>query len=249
MTVAELNLRFAGASATNDLADAGVLVHQFDNTEADVTAQQSLNGRGSAGAAEPWMPCPAEAWCGKFGDRLSASLISPQMPHLFSRHAGYILSPSVQMSCSYFSDGGTMEKQCREGAPAGCVPGCCRIGSGQPNWCPEVDPTDSGSPLYDCAFPPSALKAMLRHKLLLGPPTYNEIVVSTARWQESMPNAIEAFFYLGVNDEQNKAHAVFQRFQKRYPHSRAILVRADGQFGENGRFGFRDTGAAFVHVA
>ena len=239
MAVDALNARFARATASNNLADAGILLHQFDNTEADMTAKQSLlsvfkgkmTPEAAADLAEPWMPCPWSAWCASFGDRLSASLISEQMPYMFSGHAGYIFSPAVNISCSYCSDGGTMAKMCNQerAAPTECVPGCGAIGTSETNWCDTTqDVTSLGADLWDCAFRPADLGYMLQRKQVIGSNTYNELVINTAHWQANLPGIIDAFFFLKNDDEgESKARSVHKRFHARYPDAHAILIQVE----------------------
>eukprot|EP00322_Chrysochromulina_rotalis_P010440 CAMPEP_0115844638 /NCGR_PEP_ID=MMETSP0287-20121206/8931_1 /TAXON_ID=412157 /ORGANISM="Chrysochromulina rotalis, Strain UIO044" /LENGTH=474 /DNA_ID=CAMNT_0003298369 /DNA_START=10 /DNA_END=1434 /DNA_ORIENTATION=- len=238
MSSEKLNARFNSAAASSDLAKVGILLHQFDNTEADDTALQSasqvLDGlvspEAAAATAAPWMPCPPGAWCSVFGDRLSATVISEQLHWLFNTNGGYIFAPIVNTSCSYFHDGGTMAKLCDENAPPGCVPGCSETHSGQPNWCDAtLDVLDLGSPLYDCAFRAVDLGAMLR-RCHATCNTYNEVVVDTSHWLPNLPGAIDAFFFLS-GDEQGEAKArrVYRQFRRHFPHADTILVRMDVQ--------------------
>ena len=75
------------------MSKVGLLIHTFDNTEDP--------------KSKPWLPCPADQWCAKFGDRMSASIINPKLTKLFSGgNAGIIFSPSeAEIFCSYFADG------------------------------------------------------------------------------------------------------------------------------------------------
>ena len=67
-------------------------------------------------------------WCSDIGDRMSASIINAQLPHLFSDvAAGFIINPQAKMLCSFPKDGGTMSYTCTADEP-GCVPGCYGAG-------------------------------------------------------------------------------------------------------------------------
>ena len=174
--VQSLNTRYKQGTASGDLVQAGILVHQFDDTE---------------GGEAPWLPCPPTRWCADIGDRVSASLISAKLPYLFKEGgAGMILTPSkAEVRCSYFADGGTMSKRCGPDAPEGCVPGCCD-NEGKPNWCEDV--SASSQAIYQCAFRPEDFGAMLMHHEMR-PGMYNEVVVDPTRWSAE---TTEAFYFV-----------------------------------------------------
>ena len=81
-----LNQKWTHGAPSMDLANAGVLLHVFDNTEQD----------------EPWLPCAPPRWCSEFGDRLSATIVNQHLPNTFSNNgippAGMILSPELSKS-------------------------------------------------------------------------------------------------------------------------------------------------------
>ena len=108
-----------------------MLLHMFDNTEGANTP--------------PWLPCSPDDWCGKFSDRISASIVNNAIRVTFaSSRGGVVLSPTANnILCSYFSDGGTMNKFCEPPAPAGCVPGCANQYTSEPAWC-NPDDIDKG---------------------------------------------------------------------------------------------------------
>lgn len=182
-----LNERYQQGRPSADLSEAGILVHQFDDTES---------------GDEPWLPCPPTRWCADIGDRVSASLISAKLPFLFKEGgAGMILTPQkAEIRCSYFADGGTMPKRCGPEPPetqrfsdgrtfTECVPGCCDI-SGNPNWCEDV--SQNSQTIYQCAFRPEDLNAMLVHHEMR-PGMYNEVIVDPTRWGA---DTTEAFYFV-----------------------------------------------------
>ena len=234
-----LNHEWANGAPSNDLHAAGILIHTFDSTEDTSAARLSAGGTGHS--SDPWMPCPQNAWCGKYGDRISSSIINHALPHMFTWHAGgMVLSPKVPIHCSYFHDGGTMEKLCPPPgaavAPRGCVPGCSTRETGKPNFC--VIPPDllaASANLWDCAFAPSDTEAMLR-KHVHEPWSYNEVVVNVQNWTRRLPDAVRGFFYVSPKSPsssdlelaavgEGNARAAHRRFNARYPHVIAPLVR------------------------
>ena len=119
-----LNARYLYGQSSNDVAAAGILIHQLDGI--DLGDLRDDFGR----PKKPWMPCPATGmtWCSDIGDRMSASIINAQLPHLFSDvAAGFIINPQAKMLCSFPKDGGTMSYTCTADEP-GCVPGCYGAG-------------------------------------------------------------------------------------------------------------------------
>ena len=123
-----LNARYLYGQSSNDTAAAGILIHQLDGI--DLGNLRDEFGR----LKKPWMPCPQTGmtWCSDIGDRMSASIINAQLPHLFSDvAAGFIINPRAEMLCSFPKDGGTMPYTCtvdERGDEAGCVPGCYGAG-------------------------------------------------------------------------------------------------------------------------
>ncbi|KAL1496082.1 hypothetical protein AB1Y20_014709 [Prymnesium parvum] len=215
-----LNARFRGGHAANAVEHAGVLVHMLDDLRLSLE--------------QPWLPCSSPSlWCYKFSDRCSASLINQRLPYVFARKetVGVVLSPHLApLLCSFFVDGGTMlpDKTCdAPGVAADCVPGCWK---GEPNWC------DGREKVWDCAWRPASLAMMLRHHeqrvgrepWRFGALTYNEVVLSTARWGERLPALIEAFFFLSDRPgEEEKARSIQRRFVAYFPQSEAPLLELD----------------------
>ena len=95
-TAAIIDARFRNGRPSNDLREAGILIHQFDNLE-DWAA-----GRGFA-------PCHS-GWCDGQYDHASFSIINPGSPQTFNGNGGVILSPHTQIECSYAADGGTQSQ-------------------------------------------------------------------------------------------------------------------------------------------
>ena len=228
--VSHLNYWWSHGSPSNDLSRAGLLVHMFDNTENDVSAKASLGL--NTNDAEPWLPCDKRAWCGQYAGRFSASIINARQRGIFRTQstAGIILSPHTKLFCGYPMDGGTMQKFCPRGSPKGCAPGCATE-DGEPNWCPHADAwsDDPSAQVFECAFRPRDMEAMLRMHLHHRSMSYNEVVVDTNSWTPNLPDSLLAVFFLadGTADGDMKARDVWERFRRRYPGSNTPLVRLD----------------------
>mmetsp|Transcript_14278 Transcript_14278/g.37045 ORF Transcript_14278/g.37045 Transcript_14278/m.37045 type:complete len:429 (-) Transcript_14278:111-1397(-) len=91
-TAASINMRFRNGRPSNDLQEAGLLVHQFDGLE----DWQSGGFR----------PCRS-GWCNNRYDHTSFSLINQRNPVTFNRQGGVILASYTPIACSYAGDGGT----------------------------------------------------------------------------------------------------------------------------------------------
>ena len=226
-----LNHAWTYGAPSGRLESAGVLVHTFDQTERE---------------SAPWWPCDApNAWCYAFRDRLCASLANARQPRLVTQKstAGLVLSPSIPLLCSYPSDGGTMEKLCTPPAPTGCVPGCSAKGSGEPQWCAHAAAwsTSQSAAIWDCAFRPTDLEAMLRHHAQRFEP--NEVVVDTSTWARDLPELVVAIVFLvgsglsgrQLNAGERQARDVHARMLAAFPQRPTPLVtldlrRAEGAF-------------------
>ena len=110
------------------LANAGVLVHQFDAMD-------------SGGGHPAWLPCSTSEWCARYRDRVSVSVVNAALPHVFDADKpGFLVSPAVAVVlCAFAGDGGTMHKNCEPvGQPLErCTPGCTSNGWGAPKWCKD----------------------------------------------------------------------------------------------------------------
>ena len=106
----QINRRFREGRASNDLRQAGVLLHLFDGDEVRRT---------------PWLPRSGAVWW-------SSSVISRQVGTVFADHSGFVLSPATAVvRCAFPSDGGT-----RGSGDGGCGRGFC-VAPGVPVWnCP-----------------------------------------------------------------------------------------------------------------
>jgi hypothetical protein len=90
-----------------------------------------------------WNPCPKDWWCGKYADRLSASMVTPRIRSYFwaamgetsitKAMGGFVLdSRSLQPAnssvlCSWGADAGTLGMLCEPSGVApdhSCIPGC-----------------------------------------------------------------------------------------------------------------------------
>jgi hypothetical protein len=264
----------------------GLLVHCFDSTDLFTGALDA-----HAGTSNVWFPCAHEgAWCEGLRDRLSATLVNADLPHMYG-DAGFILSPeATPLFCSYSADGGTTDKTChyisnrnvssaggeeggngndggvggvdlslndwsgddgcagawcsqhtcgdercsaceacapgykappqvptylwpdRDWAPVGCLPGCGRAGSGEPNWC-DV-PLTAEARSRGCAFKAVDTGLMLRNQKAQNSQNYNEVVVDAEGWAGGLPYSIEAFFFRqGARPE---AEAIARRLHGRF---------------------------------
>ena len=87
--VKALNERFRAGHPSNNPAEAGVFVSQFDIIRDPI---------------RPWLPCSADSACAANGlaDRLSGTVINHRLPRLFSKSlGGVVLSPSaVRLHCA-----------------------------------------------------------------------------------------------------------------------------------------------------
>ena len=66
---------------SGDLEGAGVLLRQIDKNNDE---------------EHPWLPCPIGSWCSNLRDRWPASIVNPDVPHLYEpMTGGMILAPTV----------------------------------------------------------------------------------------------------------------------------------------------------------
>jgi len=209
-------------SSSNDLASAGVLMR---NTE-------GMAGRHTAA----WEACAEDEFCARASDRLAASLVNPQMPHLWSSdQAGIVISHlGARILCSYHGDGNNFQRFCKpptqwlkmaaavdpDGGP--CVPGCTsRFG-----WCDQLwQPCPLCEDVH-CAWSDASLAKMMdahAHKLQAwsaqGTPCskggghpdrsrcHNEVVLDAAHWTRNLPGTVEAIFYQRTSSPESAAEA------------------------------------------
>lgn len=212
-TVADrINARFAAGKPSNNLTAAGVLVHQFDDTEGGDDAMD-----------EKWLPCPAtcyghKCWCASYRDRFSASIINartprvPQLPPndliLFSkRSGGIVFAPNSPIFCSYPADGDTEARVCDPiGKSANCVPGCfTEERNGHSCWCDEIAPrwscpngTAPNASESACAWRPNQTATMLQKQHLSN--GYNEVIIDAESYAAALPGSLEAIFFLASDE-------------------------------------------------
>lgn len=138
------------------------------------------------GNGKPWRPCHS-GWCSSIADHESCSLVNAELPHLFNGGAGLILRPRlVDLLCSYQADGGTQGKN--------------RGGCGQ-LWCTPRH-------FWQCSWPPGQLDQMLETQERTNADGYNEVIVGSARWDQNLPDAIEAIVYVSGGSGRDKARQV-----------------------------------------
>ncbi len=119
-TAEELNARYANGQPSNSYSEAGVLMHQFDDTGFDphhghLVSYTRDKTRLDATERElvlrlTYTAPPREGHeLSKYGDRFSASLVSADTPFMFSSlAAGLIVHPDVAQAaelCSWAADG------------------------------------------------------------------------------------------------------------------------------------------------
>ena len=183
------------------LGSGGVLARLFDPSE---------------DPKEPWKPCTRDIWCKVYGDRMPASLINRHAPNLYSKAdsplAGFIVDPNhVELFCSYFVDGSSMNKLCDPpGATDECTPGC-PTGHPDASWCKLR--SDS-----QCAWRPERLDQMLMQQFEQGKGSYNELILDAYTWSQNLPHTITAVFYPFYAAEGQKQHArdVHKDFLRHY---------------------------------
>ena len=206
MTVVDrINERFRNGVASNDLQEAGILIHQFDSLD-------DVNPSG-----EPWRPYKGNMQ----GLRISASMVNGHMqpdPPYGDSHAGgnipvyswglagLVLAPDVnRLACGYSYDVGSLGRDCDPKTQEGCLPGCSN--GPQPVWCAEgTAPEDTGAP---CAWAASSLKACMegrdslairglkpKHKKWDDHKYYSELILNADAYLSNLPASIEAVFFL-----------------------------------------------------
>jgi len=220
----EINARFR--RNFHSIRDSGVVMHSFDGWE-DPDAPWSpcpeMGGSGVCGRPEM---LPRR-------DRVSASIAYAGMHRadrpdrtvipVYSFDGGVILRPDrLRLLCAYGNDGAIDYggKNCRVTGPTAssrCVPGC----GDPPDWCDPNGGLIGG--WCQCGFgwcggqklrpwrPQDLRKLIEKHATIgsaytgMGTYTgYNEVVIDSSRWVETLPGAIEAFYYFdGCSGQAN----------------------------------------------
>ena len=195
--VARLNARFRTGHPSNELAEAGVLVRNFDS--------KTVQGK-------PWLPCPADManGCAQRGDRFPGSLVNAQLQYISSAEPGFVLNPSkMELLCSYHADGASDGKVCEQlGVSRACIPGCWKAAGwhwGEAKWCERPSPSARRGILWGCAWRPDNLAGMMETHLEReagGSHSggYNEIIMDAQSWVANLPHTIEAVFFVRPSD-------------------------------------------------
>ena len=145
----------------------------------------------------------------------------------------------------YGSDQESTSPNCQVGSDenSDCVPGC----GNPPEWCDPNEGLING--WCQCGFAwscgqqntprpwrPEDLGVMLERHATFGDQYkgigtysgYNEVIVESAAWRASLPDAVEAFFAVSGGDE-DFVRGAHQQFAQRYGAGKAPLVRLDPQ--------------------
>jgi hypothetical protein len=184
-----LNERFMNGRPSDVMREAGVIVHQFDDSGFDTSTRRLREG----GVAQwsPWTPCPVGQWCSKFGDRFSVSVINARVPFAFNEYnGGLLINPEVAHEgtfCAWATDARSFRsaRSCLpngthfrwgDGAQLferreGCIPGCVNGVAGQlEDWDTvmhdQLSPTWCSPDAPDgwCPWHPEHLKRMLEQQ-------------------------------------------------------------------------------------
>lgn len=175
-----MNQRFRDGASSNDLAQAGVLLRQFDALD---------------DPAKPWLPCPhtgPTAWCASLSDRWAASVVNTHARHLYLYDkGGLVLFDQPTLFCACPEDCNSQSKVCEKlYGDETCTPGC---------FPPEGHCTPGGR-AYDCSFPPhqlaDALRAQETTSSFAG--RNNELVLDTRSVVHALPHSIDGFFFLST---------------------------------------------------
>ena len=167
-----------------------------------------------------WLPCPENAWCANFRDRLATSIINAKKRALYfgEGKGGIIFDPMhVRIHCAYPGDGSSQDKLCSPigGGPGSsmklfgtdvdlnggeCVPGCYPDGM-------QCGQTGAGE-LGSCSYPSERLcESMRTAEGGFAQGTNNEIILDTIRshfgnaQHGEPPPAIAGFFITGTGDD------------------------------------------------
>ena len=168
-SVDKLNALFRHGTPSNNMSQAGLLIHNFDDT-------------GYQHDALPWIPC-AEAAC-RYGRDWSASIVSRAIPALYggTAPAGLILSPSfARVKCSYYLD--------MHSDQFGC-------GHRPPEMMPW-DPLGDAGRISKQPYPANQTADMLVLSERIqeqGGDTWNEVVVDASRYTRRLPGSLAAFY-------------------------------------------------------
>ena len=214
-----INHRFLNGFPSNDLALAGVLVHQTDTMDA---------------TDEPWAPQR-----GSHADRLAASIVNARLPYMYSTSAvGVVLRPDLAQGlirCAYGRDGGSYNMgdhgcgwgsdpperfdvmmrynqnqpytgYCLYGAPTSEDRSGCRyneesLATGCPAQCLHATASYLTGSVLEVSSPASLLKLVQRaigippgahHRLLTA---CSQVVLNGFEYSELLPQVVEAVIF------------------------------------------------------
>ena len=186
--VDDVNRRFTEGRPSDSLADAGVVIHMFDDFE-------DWDG------GRPWMVCSSLRCRGEV-DHLSASLINRRVPHLYQvpgGGAGVVVSPTVRLACSYAYDSGTQGKV---NGGCGAVPCTTHPAAWECSWPPDhlkqmMQAQEGRGSAYDGHSAGGSL--------------HNELIISDIYWEQDLPRLIYAFVFTAdaAEAKAREAHAAF----------------------------------------
>ena len=223
--VTGVNERFNTLTPTAEdgahLANAGVIIHQFDAME---------------NPSEPWRPAD-----GFLEDRMSGSVLFAGMHRdagaamqrgignikLFADVGGFILRPQfTTIFCAFGGDGGTRGKVCHPpGLSPTCVPGCqTRL---RDQWCDPYSDVARDGWCNGYPWRPEDLGTMLQryHN------PYAEAVMDSSTWIDNLPWSIEAVFFPSTATPKAEAEAreIHTNFAKAFGLTKreAPLLRLD----------------------
>jgi hypothetical protein len=234
-TVEGINHLYRFGRPSNNVTEAGLLIHQHDNTE-----------RRSESIYKPGL---------KFRYHWATSLINQKMPGLYNKECGVILDPNaVRVLCSYYADFVSWTEGCnRRGLGLGGIQLTRR------RW---IDPTprldQEVSKPRDTPYPPEQLEDMMNMSLELqeeqvrrygkavqlrafgdGEPEYerfwlgqyNEVLVDSEHYLSGLPNSLAAVFYVEGGGGEGcalKAHNFLWQQYGMKPEELLLLVHRPG---------------------
>ena len=151
-----LNERFMNGHPSNNFSEAGVVMHQFDDSGFDTTTRRLREGGVSKWS--PWLPCPEGQWCSKFGDRFSVSVLNARVPFSFNEYnGGIIINPDTAQRgtmCAWASDARSFRA-----ALAQAARGVCKAARGVP-WRRQCVALADACGVLDAAFGDGATDAV-----------------------------------------------------------------------------------------
>ncbi|KAF4697788.1 hypothetical protein FOZ60_000133 [Perkinsus olseni] len=220
----DLNDRFNLGKPSDDMGEAGALLHHFSKSHAGLLG-------------EPWRPYTHEECalynyprCNTTADRSCAYISNNRRRNyedgniiVFSVDIGGIIyNPYKNKAmCVYSEDAGSDDRTNRG---CGCHqndPDC--LARGTNNSC-VLDLKAGVKDLDVCWWGPENLKKMMR---LQSFSMYNEVVLDTDPWRENLPHSIDAFFYIPGAAQLCDTLDAYNTFKEKYPDANVPLVQLD----------------------